>query len=125
MVIGSTRTKEVQTTAMISATSIVHGVPPRSWPTLRSWMISPPSDVAQQATAATASTAITPPGPVTPIVTRSRAATIRLESARPEIGLAEEPMTPTRYPATAEKTNPVIVIAIAATNAPARLFTYQ
>ncbi len=94
--IGKTRTKEVATVATISATCIFHGVAPRIWPTLRSWMRLPETHTAQQTTAATPRTAPTPLSPVTPKATISRAARMRVDRARPETGWFEPPTRPTR-----------------------------
>ncbi len=44
--------------------------------------------------------------PVAPTRTMSRAAMISVDKVRPEIGLLEEPIWPTRFPETAAKKNP-------------------
>ena len=94
--IGKTSTKEVVTVAMISAHSILRGVPPSMTPTFRSWIRLPETQIAQQTTAATPSTAPTPARPVTPKATISRAARMRAESVRPETGWFDPPTRPTR-----------------------------
>ena len=70
-----------------------------------------------QTTAATPSTAITPPVPETPSATINSAAMITVDSVSPEIGLFDDPITPTRYPETVAKQKPTISITIAATKA--------
>ena len=94
------------------------GVPPRMWPTFRSWSISPATAEETQTTAATPSTAATPDMPDTPMETISSAATIRVDSVRPDTGLLDEPIMPTRLPDTAAKKNPRTIITTAATMAP-------
>src|ERR1700677_1142276 len=91
------------------------GVPPRMYPALKSCISSPAPADETQTTAATASTTATPPGPPTPSATISTAAMINVESVRPEMGLFDEPITPTRLPETVAKKNPTINITIAAT----------
>ena len=61
-----------------------------------------------------ASTATTPLVPETPSETISSAAITSVESVSPEIGLLDEPITPTRYPETVAKKKPTISITIAA-----------
>ena len=52
-----------------------------------------------------------------PMAIISSAAITRVESVRPEIGLFEEPITPTRFPETAAKKNPTMIMTSAATTA--------
>ncbi len=99
---------------MKSPICILAGVPPRMWPTLRSWSISPATADETQTTAATPSTAATPPVPETPSATISNAAMITVADVSPEIGLFDEPIMPTRLPETAAKKNPRMIITIAA-----------
>jgi hypothetical protein len=47
-----------------------------------------------------------------------RAATMVVARVRPEIGLLDEPINPTRFPETAAKKKPVTSMTIAAKNAP-------
>ena len=61
------------------------------------------SDPDTQTTAATPSTAATPDKPDTPSDTISNAAIIKVESVRPEIGLFDDPIMPTRLPDTVAK----------------------
>src|ERR1043165_2423388 len=89
------------------------------YPTLKSCNSSPATAEDTHTTAATASTAITPLVPCTPIDTIRSAAITKVESVSPEIGLFDEPITPTRYPETVAKKNPTISITTAATMAPA------
>ena len=55
--------------------------------------------------------------PFTPIATINSAATISVARVRPEIGLFELPIIPTKFPDTAAKKNPRIIITTAATTA--------
>ena len=87
-------------------------------PTFRSWSISPATADDTQTTAATPSTAATPLIPETPMMTISRAAITRVARVRPEIGLFEEPIKPTRLPETAAKKKPMMIITMAATIPP-------
>ncbi|MBA7619446.1 hypothetical protein ES703_26785 [subsurface metagenome] len=91
------------------------GVPPRICPTFQSWIISPATPATQQTTAATPKTAAIPGAPVCPIRTIIKAAIRREVKVRPEIGLEEEPMIPTRYPATAAKRRAMMIMTIAVT----------
>src|ERR1700676_4230623 len=91
------------------------GVPPSRYPALKSCNSSPATAEETQTTAATASTTATPPGPPTPSATINTAAMISVESVSPEIGLFDDPMTPTRLPETVAKKNPTISITSAAT----------
>ncbi len=84
-------------------------------PTFRSCNISPATAEEMQTTAATPSTAATPCIPDTPISTISRAAITSAASVNPEMGLFEEPISPTRLPETAAKKKPMMIITIAAT----------
>src|ERR1700730_5829338 len=102
------------TTAISSAIWMVRGAPPRMYPTLKSCKSSPATAEETHTTAATPSTAITPGVPETPNETISRAAITSVESVRPEIGLLEDPITPTRYPETVAKKKPTINITSAA-----------
>ncbi len=102
---------------MMSPTCIFHGVPPRMCPTFRSCSISPATAADTQPTAATPRAAITPRAPAIPASTIVRAATIVVASVRPEIGLFDDPMMPTRLPETAAKKKPVTRITIPAITA--------
>ena len=75
-------------------------------PTFRSCSISPATADETQTTAATPRTAATPCEPLTPTITIVSAATIVVASVRPEIGLFDEPIIPTRFPETAAKKKP-------------------
>ena len=57
--------------------------------------------------------------PATPIDTIKSAAITSVESVNPEIGLFDDPITPTRYPDTVAKKKPTISITSAAATAPA------
>src|SRR6185503_5028452 len=116
---GKYMTSAATTTATSSTSWMVRGVPPRMYPTLKSWSSSPATADDTQTTAATPSTATTPLIPETPIMTSSSAAITSVDSVNPEIGLFEDPMTPTRYPDTVAKKKPTISMTIAATTAPA------
>src|SRR5260370_7162048 len=59
-----------------------------------------------QTTAATPNTVATPAFPETPSATIRSAAISKVESVKPEIGLLEEPMNPTRLPDTVAKKKP-------------------
>src|SRR5579864_6415091 len=89
------------------------------YPTLKSCSSSPATADETHTTAATPSTATTPLIPATPIDTISSAAITSVESVSPEIGLFDEPITPTRYPDTVAKKKPTISITTAAAIAPA------
>src|ERR1700683_2251690 len=93
---------------------MLRGVPPMMYPTLKSCSSSPATALETQTTAATPNTAITPPVPETPSATISSAAIITVESVRPEIGLFDEQITPTRYPETVAKQNPTTNMTTAA-----------
>ena len=93
---GKYITRLAQSTAISSTIWIDRGVPPRIQPTLKSWSSSPATAEETQTTVATPSTATTPLDPDTPRATISRAAMISVDSVRPEIGLFEEPIRPTR-----------------------------
>ena len=88
---------------------------------MKSCSSSPATADDTQTTAATPSTAITPLVPETPSDTISSAAMISVESVRPEIGLFDEPITPTRYPETVAKKKPMTSITTAAAMPPATL----
>jgi hypothetical protein len=60
--------------------------------------------------------------PETPIVTISSAAITSVERVRPETGLFDEPINPTRFPETAAKKNPSTIITSAATRPPGNVF---
>src|SRR6185437_1214615 len=94
------------------------GVPPRNQPTLKSCNSSPATAEETHTTAATPSTATTPLIPETPIDTISSAAITNVERVRPEIGLFDDPITPTRYPDTVAKKKPTINITSAAATPP-------
>src|SRR5579863_3543728 len=94
---------------------MVRGVPPKMYPALKSCKSSPATAEETHTTAATPSTTATPPGPETPKATISSAAIIKVESVRPEMGLLEEPIMPTRFPDTVAKKNPTSSIATADT----------
>jgi hypothetical protein len=51
----------------------------------------------------------------------SRAAMTRVQRVSPETGLLEEPIIPTRFPETAAKKKPTMIITPAATNDPERM----
>ncbi len=95
-------------------TCIFQGVPPSRCPTLRSWSISPATADETQTTAATPSTAATPFMPVAPMTSIRRAAMMRVDRVRPEMGLLEDPIVPTRFPETAAKKKPATAITPAA-----------
>src|SRR5271157_3971043 len=122
---GTKRTNEATTMPNRSPISILAGVPPRIYPTLRSCNISPATAEETQTTAATPRTAATPPLPETPKATISRAATTRVQSVSPETGLLEEPIIPTRLPETAAKKKPSTIITTAATTAPVMTFELE
>src|SRR5580700_1847842 len=84
------------------------------YPTLKSCKSSPATADETQTTAATPRTAATPAVPETPSATMRSAAISSVESVKPEIGLLEEPMNPTRLPDTVEKKNPTRIITTAA-----------
>jgi hypothetical protein len=105
----------------MSPICIFQGVPPRMWPTLRSCSISPATAEETQTTAATPRTAATPSTPFTPTTTIVSAATIVVARVRPDTGLLEDPMRPTRFPDTAAKKNPVMSMTMAAKSAPVRV----
>src|SRR5262250_2665999 len=96
---------------------MVLGVPPRMYPTLKSWSSSPATAAETHTTAATPKTAATPDTPETPSETISSAAMIKVDSVKPEIGLLEEPIIPTRLPETVAKKKPTMIITIAASTA--------
>src|SRR3954469_16277561 len=96
---------------------MLRGVPPMMYPTLKSCSSSPATALETHTTAATPSTAITPLLPDTPSDTISSAAIISVESVSPEIGLFDDPITPTKYPDTVAKQNPTTSITTAATSA--------
>src|ERR1700676_1679551 len=83
-------------------------------PTLKSCNSSPATAEETQTTAATLNTANTPDVPETPSETISSAAMSKVDNVRPEIGLFEEPMKPTRFPETVAKKKPTISITTAA-----------
>src|SRR6202142_2122694 len=99
---------------------MVRGVPPRMYPTLKSCNSSPATDAETQTTAATPNTAATPEIPETPSETIKSAAMIKVESVRPETGLFDDPIIPTRLPETVEKKKPTIIMTPAATSEPER-----
>src|ERR1700733_11639665 len=84
------------------------------YPTLKSCNNSPATAAETQTTAATPNTVATPEIPWTPSATISSAAIIKVESVRPEIGLLDEPINPTRFPDTVAKINPTTSITTAA-----------
>lgn len=86
-------------------------------PTLRSCSISPATAAETQPIAATASTAATPSVPLAPMMTMVSAATMVVASVRPDSGLLDDPMVPTRLPDTAAKKKPVTTMTRAATAA--------
>jgi len=79
--------------------------------------ISPATAAATQTTAATPRTAATPGSPFIPKATIRIAATTKVDSVNPLIGLLLEPIIPTRYPDTAAKKNPATIITTVATSA--------
>ena len=94
------------------------GVPPRMCPAFRSCSISPATAEETHTTAATPSTAAMPALPRSPRATISSAATTSVHRVRPETGLLDEPIMPTRLPETAAKKNPSTIITMAARTAP-------
>ena len=84
------------------------------YPTLKSCNNSPATADDTQTTAATPSTVATPEFPETPNATMSSAAIRSVDSVKPEIGLFEDPMKPTRLPETVAKKNPTMIITSAA-----------
>src|SRR5882762_7625000 len=84
------------------------------YPTLKSCSSSPATADETHTTAATPNTAATPEVPETPSATIRRAAMSKVDRVKPEIGLLEEPMNPTRLPETVEKKNPTMIITAAA-----------
>src|SRR5262245_55161071 len=100
---GKYITRLAHSTAISSTIWIVRGVPPRNHPTLKSCNSSPATADETQTTDATPSTATTPLGPAAPSATIRRAAMISVERVRPEIGLFDDPIRPTRYPDTVAK----------------------
>ena len=90
-------------------------------PTFRSCSISPATAEETQTTAATPSTAATPCIPLTPMMTIVSAAMTVAASVRPEIGLFDDPISPTRFPETAAKKKPVMSMTIAASIAPTNI----
>ena len=111
-------TEPATTMPRMSPHCIFAGVPPSRWPTLRSWSISPATALEMQTTAATPSTAATPDMRVRRRWRPSDSAAMsKVESVRPEMGLFEEPIMPTRLPETAAKKKPVMAITMAATMA--------
>ncbi len=119
--IGIITVMAVRITAAISTTSIFHGVPRSKCPALRSWMSEPEVQQAQHTTLATPSTAATPAAPFAPSASITRAARISAESVRPDTGWLDPPTSPTRYPPTADSTNPATVMMTAAASAEAAL----
>ena len=89
-------------------------------PTFRSWSISPATAEETHTTAATPRTAATPWIPLTPMMTIVSAAMTVAASVRPEIGLFDDPISPTRFPETAAK-KPVMSMTIAASIAPTNI----
>src|SRR5579859_1335187 len=84
------------------------------YPTLKSCKSSPATAEETQTTAATPRTAATPDPPETPSATINSAAISSVDKVKPEIGLFEEPMNPTRFPDTVAKKNPTRIITTAA-----------
>src|ERR1700733_1856535 len=93
---------------------MVRGVPPRMYPTLKSCNSSPATDAETQTTAATPNTAATPGTPDTPSETMRSAAMISVESVKPDTGLLDDPIIPTKLPDTVEKKKPTMSITTAA-----------
>ena len=87
-------------------------------PAFRSCSISPATAEETQTTAATPRTAAIPALPRKPSAIISSAATTRVQSVKPETGLFDEPIMPTRFPETAAKKNPSTIMTTAATMAP-------
>src|SRR4029077_12225924 len=77
---------------------------------LKSCKSSPATADETQTTAATPRTAATPGPPDTPSATIRSAAISSVDSVKPEIGLLDEPMNPTRLPETVAKKNPTRII---------------
>src|SRR5271157_1097586 len=90
------RQKLATVTPKKSPSCILLGVPPRIYPTFRSWSISPATADDTQTTAATPSTAATPLLPETPIVHHRKGGNPRVCHVKPGIGLLDEPIRPTR-----------------------------
>src|SRR5215475_8081174 len=84
------------------------------YPTLKSCKSSPATAEETQTTAATPSTVATPAPPDTPSATMSKAAIKSVERVKPEMGLLEEPIKPTRFPDTVAKKKPTTIITTAA-----------
>ncbi len=84
--------------------------------------MSPATPATQQTIAATPITAAIPGAPLCPIRTIIKAAMSREVRVRPEIGLDEDPIIPTRYPATAAKRRPMTIITSVATRDDPMLF---
>src|SRR5882672_3830460 len=87
------------------------------YPTLKSCSNSPATDDETQTTAATPNTTATPFPPETPSETMRSAAISNVERVRPETGLLDEPMNPTRFPETVAKKKPTISMTTAAKTA--------
>src|SRR5229473_19467 len=84
------------------------------YPTLKSCNNSPATADETHTTAATPNTAATPAFPETPSATIRSAAISKVDSVKPEIGLLEEPMNPTRLPETVAKKKPTTSMTTAA-----------
>src|SRR5271156_2549561 len=84
------------------------------YPTLKSCNNSPATADETHTTAATPRTAATPEVPETPSATIRSAAINNVDSVKPEMGLLDEPMNPTRLPDTVAKKNPTRIITTAA-----------
>src|SRR5215467_15052467 len=111
-------TNDATTIPNRSPICIFDGVPPRMCPTFKSCSISPATADDTQTTAATPSTAATPPVPETPSATISSAAITSVHNVKPDTGLFDEPIIPTRFPETAAKKKPSTTITTAATTEP-------
>src|SRR5271157_3101557 len=122
---GKKRTSDATTMPKRSPICIFEGVPPRMYPTFRSCSISPATADETHTTAATPSTAATPPVPDTPSATMSRAAITSVHSVRPDTGLFDDPIIPTRLPETAAKKNPTTSMTPAATNEPVSILELE
>ncbi len=111
------KVKAAATTPIMPPICIRQGVPPKMCPTFQSWIISPATPATQQTTAATPITAATPDSPVCPIKSIISAAMSKVVKVKPEMGLDEEPMIPTKYPATAANSRPIKTMTKADTRA--------
>src|ERR1041385_4164172 len=87
------------------------------YPTLKSCNNSPATDDETQTTAATPSTTATPFPPETPSETISSAAISNVDNVKPDTGLCDDPMNPTKFPETVAKKKPTMSMTTAARTA--------